>query len=133
MSRSLLTQRLYELLSDGQWHEREPVLAAAAVTVTPGVAVRAMQKMRETERRCRPTLQSRQCEVDWRWDVPKGQRRVALLTIHNNRRIECRVEEGVKQVRLRPPMDRKHGADGRFAPTALTEIASHQLRSDAHA
>ena len=110
----LLNESLYELLRDSQWHDREPVLRAAARTVTPGAAVRQMQRARAVEqgRRKSPPPQERQ--PPWTGDVLAGQRRKALLAIHSNRRIERRTEDGVKQVRLRPRTQRRRGPDGRF-------------------
>lgn len=102
---TLHTMRVYELLGDGEWHELEGVLRAAAAIVPPGVAKRAMEAAEAAERQRRRTEQRRADRA--RHDVPslirRGQRRIALLAINRNRRIESQVnDDGVREIRLRP-------------------------------
>lgn len=96
--------RTYEVLGDGEWHDLEVVLQAAAVTVPPGIAKRAMEAAEKWERRRRRTEQRRPSRAghDDPSLIRRGQRRVARLAINRNARIERRLsEDGVEQIRLK--------------------------------
>jgi len=97
--------KTYELLADGQWHNREPIVRAAATAVLPGHAKRNMLAADERDRRRRLTDERRPDRAghDDRSLIRRGQRRVALLGITGSRRIETRLnDQGVWQIRLRP-------------------------------
>ena len=44
------TRRIAEYLSDGEWHDRETVLAVGAAAVPPGRAYREGERMRQIQR-----------------------------------------------------------------------------------
>ncbi len=101
---TLHTTKIYELLADGDWHELEVVLRAAAVVVPPGPAKRAIEdaRARERLRRRMDERRSHRASQDTAGLIRDGQRRVALLAINRNRRIQLRRADGRRQIRLRP-------------------------------
>jgi hypothetical protein len=93
--------KVYEMLADGQWHDREPVVRAAATAVLPGPAKRNMLAADERERRRRLSDERRPDRVghDDRSLIRRGQRRVALLGITRSQRIDKKInDDGVWQI-----------------------------------
>lgn len=113
------TAKIYELLADGQWHDREPVVAAAAKAVPPGRAKRTAEdeRVRERGRRATKGLPPLKPRTDAEL-IQMGQRAIALLVLNRNRRIETRGRKGARQVRLLPRIAPEQASDGRFLPRA---------------
>ena len=112
------SERLYGLLADQQWHDREPVLQVVAKAVPPGLAKREMLAAQQRELSRRTTARARPDRVV-RSDqalIHAGQRRVALLSSNRNPRIATRGAGQGAQIRLRPHMDRARAVNGRCHP-----------------
>ncbi len=98
------TRRLMEVLSDGQWHTYEDVVAKVAVTVAPGRALRFYES-RNTysppngQERIRP-------EPDEASKIASGQRAIVVKAINSIKRKHFEMEErdGVKRLRRIEPV-----------------------------
>lgn len=111
----------HKLLADGQWHDRDTIVAQLMKAVPPGEAYRATQYQRQRMRiaRARDTLsaekfaeymdkeeylRSRYPEPTLDKDVVVGKRAIANKAIgkRTRTRYEFREHEGRKQIRLGP-------------------------------
>jgi hypothetical protein len=99
--------RVLEILADGQWHDREPVVLDAMRLVPPGKAFRRGEQYRE---RVSTGERKRGSDDD---SIRTGQRAYVSETIQTSLKsgvIEKRVENGVYQIRMAPetPGLKKH-------------------------
>ena len=115
-------ERLLELPAAEEWCERESVLRVVGEAATPGIARHAMLAAQRQERSRRSTTRSRPQHVIRSESglIYASQRRVAVLAINRNSRVESRGEGTDKQIHLRPYMDWARPADGRFKTSART-------------
>lgn len=104
--RSATRLRLEELLADGEWHDREPIVQALMLVVPPGQAVRRAHHTRarwRTDHGCQPYTGATGGTPP-RDDQAVGARSLAMgliTTLVTVGRLERRTVAGVIQIRLR--------------------------------
>lgn len=103
-------RRAVKYLADGEWHDRDLVIADMAKAIPPGPAVRYVETSRLRVRAARIKKGLPVKETDARRDkrsadflVNSGRRGIALHALSIARRIEHEKRDGKTWVRLRPP------------------------------
>lgn len=115
-----LTTRLHEILADGEWHDREPIVKELMRLAPPGEAWRMAEEVR-VRSRIRRARNQLTAEAFAAWmeagnhelnprpksmeaTVQTGKRAMAnsAIGMRATNRIEQRIVDGKKQIRLRP-------------------------------
>lgn len=119
--RSPVLSKALEILSDGEWHDREEVIREVQKLVTPGIAYRHMEEARrlQMDRSAQRMFGPEEYEK-WRADpanwarkrpikdendyIRRGQRAVAISHTTSSKRLERRKIDGKMMIR-RVPMN----------------------------
>lgn len=106
-------RRASELLSDGEWHDREEIMREMGKVIPPGIAIRFQEQVRAGRRTQRlknnlPVVSESPERIVPRENntlITMGRRGLALKALHAARRVETkRLENGKAVVRLRPAL-----------------------------
>lgn len=106
----------FELMADGEWHDRDAVVMEMGKAIPPGQAVRFVEQQRLLKREQAKKMGLKVKETDKRvkdrssWFlVTSGRRAIAMKALASARRVEKeRRENGKVFIRLRPPMPDRH-------------------------
>lgn len=129
-NRRAVTERAYEMLADGKWHDREELVRTLMSTIPPGEAwrenerIRLGERMRSAQRRLSPEEYEAwladpanlerdpyRGATDMSTQVRSGQRAIVMGVLSkgrgHSRRLDTRkLEDGTMQIRLLPEPDR---------------------------
>lgn len=95
------TVAILEILSDGQWHTRDELIAKAGVKIPPGRAVRKAEGERSRQR-ARPTKSGktlRRPEFSDDHTIAVGRKLLVGQTLSNLSGLEHKIEHGTRWVR----------------------------------
>lgn len=84
-------ERAYELLADGEWHDREEIMFEISKVITPGVAVRHAETVRQTSGTY-PAPPERKVPRSQAFLIASGKRSLARSALRT-KRIERKVDE----------------------------------------
>lgn len=107
---SAVSQRILSLLDDGEWHSQSAIAIEAGSIVPPGEALRAAEKSRTENLKMKGSKpKARKVPRSTSFLIASGQRSKAVESIHSltaTGRIERRLHEGEKQIRLLRKVER---------------------------
>lgn len=95
--------RAYELLADGEWHDRETIMFEISKVITPGVAVRHAETVRLTSGKAPNPPPVRKVPRSYDFLVATGKRSLARSALRGKRIEHKPDEDGRTLVRLSNP------------------------------
>ncbi len=117
--------RAYELLSDGEWHDREVILREIAKVITPGIAVRHTEVVRLTSGKgVAPAERKKPRSQEFL--IASGKRSLARATLRGSRIEHRTLEDGRVQVRDNLANPAPPATD---APLTFRKITPHLRRA----
>ncbi len=118
-------ERAYELLSDGEWHDREVILREIAKVITPGIAVRHAEVVRRTSGKgVAPAERKKPRSQEFL--IASGKRSLARSALRGSRIEHRTTEDGRVEIRdgsanPQPPTDDQ--------PVSFRKISAHLRRA----
>lgn len=116
--------RAYELLSDGEWHDREVILREIVKVITPGIAVRHAEMVRKTSGKgVAPAERKKPRSQEFL--IASGKRSLARQTLRGSRIEHRTLDDGRVQVRDSAPATQVQPAE----PITYRKISAHLRRA----
>lgn len=122
-------ERAYELLSDGEWHDREKILFEISKRIPPGVAMRHAELVRQTSGKT-PAPPERVKKRSTEFLIASGKRSLARSALRGSRIEHRRDDDGKVWVRdTQAPPKPAPPTEPPAKPVSVRELSPHLQRA----